>query len=403
MTDSAVLDHPLPRIAARAEAVARARIAVDATSRFADVAGFWGRLTRSVELDSPGQSLAFVETWAEARQIPERDRLFVTASVDGQPVVLLPLWLRRVGPLKMYTWFPGRHVGCNAPVADLERLRALSTTERRQLWQRIATRIGGADLIYLPALPHDANAPFAELGQWIDGDTLYRAEFASWDNADKTQRSKSRRKHDRQQGERLDALGAVGFAELTNNDDTVPVIATMFRQRAARFAKMGVKDPFACPKTRAFYSGIASPTSPVDVRLHVLRLEGDIVAVRYNVVLGGRMFCLISSMSDDSAIQTGSPGKQCLLRVMQTVFDAGYKSFDMGAGFTDEKRHWCNVQIPVRHHYLPLTPMGRGVAFAHRAFKTVRHRVKSNPALLALAKRVRTAMHKGKAQSASED
>ena len=55
----------------------------------------------------------------------------------------------------------------------------------------------------------------------------------------------------------------------------------------------------------------------------MLRLNGEIVAVRYNIVHGDRMFCLISSMSDDPAIQNGSPGKQCLLRVMQTVFDAG--------------------------------------------------------------------------------
>jgi CelD/BcsL family acetyltransferase involved in cellulose biosynthesis len=396
MTDSAVLDHPLPRIAARAEAAARARIAVEVTSRFADVAGFWGRLTRGVELDSPGQSLAFVEMWADALHIPQRDRLFVTASVDGHPVVLLPLYLRRVGPLKMYTWFPGHHVGCNAPVADLERLRALSPDDRRQLWNRIALRVGGADLIYLPAVPHAEDAPFAELGNWIDGDILYRAEFTGWENADRTQRSKSRRKHDRQQGERLHALGAVDFRELDNNGDTVPVIATMFRQRAARFATMGVADPFASADIRTFYNTLASPTSPVDVRLHVLRLDGEIVAVRYNVVSGTRMFCLISSMSCDATIQTGSPGKQCLLRVMQTVFDNGYRSFDMGAGFTDEKRHWCNVQIPVRHHYLPLTANGRAAALAHRMLKTARHTVKSNPALLALAKRMRTAMHKGK-------
>lgn len=403
MTDSAVLDHPLPRIAARAEAAARARIAVEVTSRFADVAGFWGRLTRATELDSPGQSLAFVELWAETLGIPAQDRLFVTATVDGNPVLLLPLHLRRVGPLKMYTWFPGRHVGCNAPVADHERLNAMTPDERRELWRRISLRVGGADLIYLPALPHAEGNPFAELGQSIDGDTLYRAEFTGWENADKTQRSKSRRKHDRQQGERLDAMGKVEFAELTNNDDTVPVIATMFRQRAARFKTMGVADPFAPADVRAFYNNAAMPNSPVDVRLHVMRLNGEIVAVRYNVVSGSRMFCLISSMSCDAEIQNGSPGKQCLLRVMQSIFENGYTSFDMGAGFTDEKRHWCNVQIPVRHHYLPLSTNGRAVAFAHRMLKTARHRIKSNPALLAMAKRVRTAMHKTKAPAGSED
>ena len=121
-----------------------------------------------------------------------------------------------------------------------------------------------------------------------------------------------------------------------------------------------------------FYHAALEPNSGVDVRVHVLRLDGEIVAVRYNVVHGKRMFCLISSMSDSERIQGGSPGKQCLLRVMQTVFDAGFSSFDMGSGFTDEKRHWCNVQVELRQHYVSLTALGSAVAAAHQGYQRLR-------------------------------
>jgi CelD/BcsL family acetyltransferase involved in cellulose biosynthesis len=40
------------------------------------------------------------------------------------------------------------------------------------------------------------------------------------------------------------------------------------------------------------------------------------------------------------------------------MFAEGYRSVDMGKGLTEEKRHWCNVQIPVRHHYVPITRRG---------------------------------------------
>jgi CelD/BcsL family acetyltransferase involved in cellulose biosynthesis len=130
------------------------------------------------------------------------------------------------------------------------------------------------------------------------------------------------------------------------------------------------------------------------VKLHVLRLNGEVVAVRYNIVVGDRMFCLISSMTDDPLVQGGSPGKQCLLRVMQAVFDAGHRCFDMGAGFTDEKRHWCNVQIPLRQHYLAMTPWGHAVALAHRGAQSARRNIKTNPKLLALAKKLRATMHR---------
>jgi CelD/BcsL family acetyltransferase involved in cellulose biosynthesis len=163
----------------------------------------------------------------------------------------------------------------------------------------------------------------------------------------------------------------------------------MFQQRAARFRQMGVFDPFAIRMVRAFYDNTARMSSGVPVRLHVMRLNGAVVAVRYNIAHGDRLFCLISSMSDDPSIQMGSPGKQCLLRVMQTVFEAGYRTFDMGEGLTDEKRHWCNVQIPVRHHYMPITRRGAFAAQAHRGIHTLRRRIKNDERLLGWAKSLR--------------
>jgi CelD/BcsL family acetyltransferase involved in cellulose biosynthesis len=163
----------------------------------------------------------------------------------------------------------------------------------------------------------------------------------------------------------------------------------MFQQRAVRFREMGVFDPFAIPMIRAFYDNTVREGSGVPVKLHVMRLNGDIVAVRYNVVHGDRLFCLISSMSDDPSIQHGSPGKQCLLRVMQTVFEQGYRMFDMGEGLTDEKRHWCNQQIAVNHHYMPITRRGALAAQAHRSWQRMRHRIKNDERMLGWAKSLR--------------
>jgi CelD/BcsL family acetyltransferase involved in cellulose biosynthesis len=365
-------------------------------------APLWRRLEAG-EIESPGQSLGFTRAWVAAQGIAPDDQFYVVAEMEGEPVALLPLWRRRVRGVTLLTWFPGAHVGCNAPLVDIARLARLGSVERAALWSAMLETLAGADLIYLKSVPQftvDGGDLFAELGRSVAAETLYRAQFSSWDEADKTQRSKSRRKHDRQQGERLDALGAVSFEEVRNGPEARGILDVMFRQRAARFVEMGVPDPFTEPGIRAFYDASAAPDSGIDIRLHVLRLDGAIVAVRYNVAHGTRLFCLISSMSDDPTIQTGSPGKQCLLRVMQSVFDAGTRTFDMGAGFTDEKRHWCNVQIPVRQHYVPLTTLGSVAGEAHRTWQVVRQRIKSNERLRGIAKAVRSRLQGGaKAQT----
>ena len=354
----------------------------------------WERLASTNRL-SPGQDFAFIRQWIEAQGIAPRDCYFVVASWGGAPVALLPLQRRLSQGIRVLTWFPRAHVGCHAPIIDAERLAALTSDERRSLWQAVRRNLRGADALILCSVPlREGSAdPFAELGSSSVVETLYRSVFANWEEADRVQRSKSRRKHDRQQGERLEALGSVEFKELGNGPEAEAVLAVMFRQRAARFAEMGVRDPFACPKTRSFYDRSVAAGSGIAVKLHVLKLNGEIVAVRYSIALGGQLFCLISSMSVDPAIQGGSPGKQCLLRVMQSVFEAGYSAFDMGSGFTDEKRHWCNEQVPLRNFYLPLTPQGFVVAQLQRQWQVLRSRIKGNERLLGLIKAWRSRGH----------
>ncbi|SEP96957.1 Acetyltransferase involved in cellulose biosynthesis, CelD/BcsL family [Devosia sp. YR412] len=366
-----------------AQAMLHGRIDVLVTSRIEDVEAAWRQLT-STSIESPGQSFDFIRLWVADRKLPESAQFYVLGLVDGQPVALLPLHRKRVYGMPIFTWFPGANAGCYAPVADMDRLAALGSDGRAALWSAMTSKLSGAGVVYLRSIPVEVGGHaglFDQLGSTISVETLYRSHYSSWAECDTLQRSKTRRKHDRQQGDRLAAMGEVTFCELRNSDDTDCAIETMFQQRSARFEAMGIRDPFVHDRLIGFYHQAAKPGSGVDVRLHVLRLNGDIVAVRYNVVHHRRMFCLISSMTDDPEIQHGSPGKQCLLHVMQTVFDQGFTTFDMGSGFTDEKRHWCNVQTPLRQHYIGLTPLGALTARAHQNFQRTRAAIKAHPKL----------------------
>ncbi|MET3924956.1 GNAT family N-acetyltransferase [Devosia sp. 2618] len=391
LTINTALDESNTPDATVASVLSRADISVMVSSRIEDVETVWRELTaKSVE--SPGQNYDFIRLWAANRQIPQTHQRYVVARIGDDPIALLPLHRKRLDGLRVFTWFPGANAGCYAPVADHDRLAALGPEGRKTLWAAMTHELNDADVVYLRSIPVDVGGHaglFDELGATLEVETLYRSEYTSWAECDQLQRSKSRRKHDRQQGDRLAAMGEVGFEELRNGPDAYCAIEIMFKQRSARFRAMGIRDTFVKDKLISFYQDAAKSESGIDVRLHVLRLNGDIVAVRYNIVHNDRMFCLISSMSDDPAIQNGSPGKQCLLRVMQLVFDQGITVFDMGAGFTDEKRHWCNVQTPLRQHYIGLTPQGALIVRAHQAFQKTRAAIKANPQLKASMRAVR--------------
>jgi CelD/BcsL family acetyltransferase involved in cellulose biosynthesis len=373
-----------------APAALRRSFAVTVFNRIEDVEPLWRRFSAAC-VESPGQSYDFIRLWVADRAIPQRDQHYVVGSVDGEPVAILPLHLKRVHGVRLFTWFPGPHAGCYAPVADTARLAALGPAGRAALWSAMTRALSGADLVYLRSVPLEVGGYqnlFDELGSHLTVETLYRAQFSSWEQCDSEQRSRSRRKHDRQQGDRLTALGLVAFEEITDLDQAHAAVDIMFAQRSARFRAQGIRDTFVADDLIGFYHAALEPGSGIDVRLHALRLDGAIVAVRYNIVQGDRMFCLISSMSDCARIQSGSPGKQCLLRVMQSVFEEGIAVFDMGCGYTDEKRHWCNVQIPLRQHYVGLSPLGSMVIAGHQSYQTLRAWAKGNDAIKSLLRSV---------------
>jgi len=341
---------------------------VCATSNIADVEHVWRRF-ESTGIVSPGQSLDFIKAWISRFEIAPENQLYVTGQARGKTVALLPLKrVRRFG-VDVLTWFSGAHVGCNAPLIDRELFAKLSVLERINVWRQMQRGMFGADLVYLHGVPaFEGEDYFAQLGRFVGQDCLYRSVFDDWQACATEQHTRSRRKHDRQQGAKLKAMGTIEFVELTEADAGVAeALATMFAQKAARFKQWGVENPFNEPRVREFYRDLMLGDNELQGKLHVLRLNGEIIAVRYNLAHQKTMFSLISSMSEREELKYGSPGKQNVLNSIKHTFNANYTVYDMGAGYSDEKRHWCNTIVPLRTHYVALSSKGESVTRVGRA------------------------------------
>ena len=367
-------------------------VSAAATCNISDVEPIWRELERN-GIESPGQSFDFTRRWIERFKVPVDKQLFVTGEARGKVVALLPLKRDTRAGADVLTWFSGSHVGCNAPLVDREAFASLSVAERAGVWRRMSRAMTGADLVILHSIPAFEEADFfAGLGDAIEVECLYRSVFDSWEQCRATQHTRSRRKHDRQQGAKLRAMGEVAFVEYGPGDPGADkAIETLFAQKAVRFAQQGIIDPFADPDVREFYREMFHDDNGLAGKLHVLTLDGEIVAVRYNLAHGKFMFALISSRSEREELRPGSPGKQNILHAMESIFRSGYTVCDMGAGYSDEKRHWCNVSVPLRTHYLPLSLRGEMVARLHRFKYRGRKFIKNNSRLFDFFKTARSA------------
>ncbi|VAW17939.1 hypothetical protein MNBD_ALPHA12-1225 [hydrothermal vent metagenome] len=369
---------------------------VSSTPNIADVEAIWRRF-ESQGIVSPGQSLDFTKAWISRFDIAPENQLYVTGQARGKTIALLPLKrVRRFG-VDVLTWFAGSHVGCNAPLIDREMFAKLSVLERINVWQQMQRGLFGADLVYLHGVPvFEGEDYFAQLGRFVSQDYLYRAVFDNWQECAAKQHTRSRRKHDRQQGAKLAAMGKVEFVELSGKDAGLDqALETMFKQKAARFKQWGVENPFAEQKVREFYGDLIKGDNELKGKLHVLRLDGQIIAVRYNLAHQKTMFSLISSMSEREELKPGSPGKQNVFNSIKHAFNANYTAYDMGAGYSDEKRHWCNKIIPLRTHYVPLSAKGESVTRLHRTKSLAQKAIKDNDRLFSWFKYVRGFVFRG--------
>jgi CelD/BcsL family acetyltransferase involved in cellulose biosynthesis len=372
-----------------APAEGRARISVAVCERIEELADAWSALERENAVLA-SQKLGLVRAWIESHALEPRDCIFISISMAGEPVFVLPLRRFRAFGVRVATWFTGEHLGSYAPLVDMARWSVVAPAERKKLWRQALALIPACDLVHMPDVP----APLAEalgmvaaLGGAAQADSVHVARYADWASCDFERRDKHRRKVDRQQGNKLAARGVVRFESVEAGEAADEIIETMFCQRAERFRVQGIRDPFRSEAIKAFYKRAMREADGV---LHVLRLDGEVIGVRYNLRAGGGLFSLVTSMHPSPELQSGSPGKQNLHYVMQTVFDAGCDFVDMGKGESEEKRLWCNEAVPLMTFTRALSPAGRLAAAGLAVGERAKGSIKRRPELFEMYRKLRS-------------
>lgn len=357
-----------------------------------DVEPQW-RALEEFGLQSPGQSFDFVRSWIETTHVPTQKQFYVTAYLGKQPLMLLPLTVRKKLGATILTWFVGSHVACNGPLINDELFRQLTTEQRHAFWQSLVRALPVSDALYLPGLLTGEAAEFEAfegVGQKSVCDFIYRTRFDSWEECDKSRRDRKRRRRDKQHRQKLEAQGEVELIEITEPDEAKHVLDLMFEQKQHRFEQLGIDNPFASQQVREVYFDVIGKSKSIKPILFALRLNDQIISVRYCIGHQKNLFMLISSMSDDDDILAGSPGNQCVLEILRNSLDLDrFTMVDIGVGESYEKRRWCNELVPVINRFIPRTITGWAFFAAQAFLERLKMLVKGNSALFGFYKAIR--------------
>jgi CelD/BcsL family acetyltransferase involved in cellulose biosynthesis len=145
---------------------------------------------------------------------------------------------------------------------------------------------------------------------------------------------------------------------------------------------MGVGNLFARPGYREFFFDIA--TNPKTRHLtHVSRLDvgASTVATNLGLKFGDCYYHVLASYDRESEIAKYGPGAAHLHDLMRYAIGLGYRKFDFSVGDERYKYEWCDSELKLFDYTSAETLRGACMAVPVTAARTLKRKIKQNPAL----------------------
>ena len=121
--------------------------------------------------------------------------------------------------------------------------------------------------------------------------------------------------------------------------DTEEFMRALFRLHAARWQERSESGMLAGDALQRFHLEAAARLGRHDLlRLFAIRLDGEIIAVQYNLRRGHRVYCYLSGF--DPAHARNSPGAALLAFAIRSALEEGAKEVDFLRNREEFKYHW---------------------------------------------------------------
>lgn len=293
----------------------------------------------------------------------------VTAHVGPRLVMVWPLVLARIGPLKELRWM-GDPVSQYGDVliedgADAAAFLGAATA--------FVVQETGASLLTLRKVRDDSNlarflttsgarvtaelkAPYLDLSS--------APSFAAYE----TRYSGSARRNRKRQRRRLEERGATHVAWHVEGEVAEALAAETFRLKHAWLAHRGIVSPaLADPRTARFFADVTrAATHPAGCHVLSLSCDGRPVALEIGVRCKGRS--AIHVIAYDLAYEKVAAGALLMEDSIRRSFDDGVTVYDMLAPGDGYKLEWADDVVIVRDWALPRSWAGRMYAALYLGF-----------------------------------
>ncbi len=372
---------------------------VELVSNMRDAETVWRGLEQSNQFSTPYQRFDFLAAWQ--RQVGEREgtRPFIVIAYDKdrQPLLLLPLGIRRENGARIARFLGGKHATFNMGLWRKDFAATATAADLDALISMIRAH-AEADVMALTQQPRrwmDLPNPFALLpGQASVNDCPLLTMAPGAPPASRISNSFRRRLKGKER--KLQTLPGYGYRLATDDAEIKRLLDWFFTIKPQRMAAQQLPNVFADPGIEDFIRE-ACMTQLVGgghaIDIHALECGDEVIAI-FAGVADGQRFSMMFNTYTLSGNSKYSPGLILMRDIIDHYAERGFTSLDLGIGSDDYKRLFCKDDEPIFDSFVALSIRGRIAAAGLSSLMHAKRLVKHTPALMQIAQRVRGALRR---------
>lgn len=296
-------------------------------------------------------------------------QIIIGYSQDGAVQFLLPLAIRRCGPIRILCYLGCEEASYQFAQFSPAFISSLTLEQISDIRKHITALLPKFHVVRFKRQPYEWRGiknPFASFthkkapssGYAItlnaDYETLYSA----------TRSGKSRSKIVRRE-RKLAKLGEISYSHCAGKEETLRILDIMFAQKDKRFCEQGIANILERPGVQDFYRSLCLETKEDEahpIELHYYKCDDQVLGVVMSAPYCNTEFGLINSMSGGS-LGVFSPALHLLHRDIERLCGSPTEVYDLGVGAHSYKDRWADQEHPLFDTILPTSP--RGIVYAY--------------------------------------
>jgi len=365
-----------------------------------DAESIWRGMETPDHLHTAFQRFDFLHAWQRHAGTHQgiKPLIVVASGRDGRPLMLLPLGSARENGVHVARFLGGKHPTFNMGLWRRDFAASAGKADIDRVLAAIATHRDRIDLLALAHQPERWDGvpnPLAQLAHQPSANGCPVLRMAPGARPEDII-SKGFRRRVRAKEKKLKTLPGYRFVIPRTDEDITRTLDAFFAVKPLRMAEQNLPNVFADAGIEAFIRTACLSDAPPGERaivIHALECDDEIIAMFAGVADGTRLSMIYNTytMSENARY---SPGLILLRHIIDHYAALGYRAFDLGIGSDSYKLWFCKDAEPIFDSFIPLTACGRLAAVGLSSLNHAKRMVKQNPALMAMAHRLRAALHR---------